>query len=414
MAKNGSLLFLSLLGSIFTIILGPHAALAASPTTMEATFTTVANGWERVERWRDTTSAFTQEAFPPDGRGDQSGQRVTFFGNNARPHSSLFLLYYAPGWNSGAKPIPVLLVHGANQTADLAWANPNDQGDYGCGQQICPHTGLMQELTGRGYRVFSLGFPHKNGDGYFWAQQIANAIDIIKGRTGAAQVDVLGWSKGAFNARMYASSVTQAWGTSYRNDIRRLILLGSPNNGVDGSFRHGWTYTFTVYSECGGAIDGPVAHDWMVCFGVWWNHPEWTYGSSFFPGSAQMLKRWDGVYSPATTEQDWWTTYYGGWGFYTHSNGISAYTGKSLVDTVRSAGVPASVRVHNLCGSANDIALLHNEHTGPSDGVVFIASCNDNTGILTPGGNTVLAVNHLKLGWHSSAVSQIDAWLSAP
>lgn len=129
MAKNSSLLSLSLLGSICIIILGPRAALAASPTTLEAAFTTVANGWERVERWRDTTSAFTQEAFPPDGRGDQTGQRVAFFGNNARPHSSLFLLYYAPGWNSGAKPIPVLLVHGANQTADLAWANPNDQGD---------------------------------------------------------------------------------------------------------------------------------------------------------------------------------------------------------------------------------------------------------------------------------------------
>lgn len=105
---------------------------------------------------------------------------------------------------------------------------------------------------------------------------------------------------------------------------------------------------------------------------------------------------------------------YGGWGFYTHSNGIGAYLSTSLVDKVRSAGVPASVRVHDLCGSANDIALLHNEHTGPSDGVVFIASCNDNVGILNSGGNVVLPINHLKLGWHASAVSQIDTWLSAP
>lgn len=399
------------------------AVLAAAPQeflrgqsnlTLEATFTSVANGWVKVERWKDNNPNFTQEAFPPDGRGDQTGQRVTFFGGTARPHSSRFLLYYAPGWDTGSHTTPVLLVHGANQTADLAWANPNDQGDYGCGQAVCPSTGLMQELSARGYRVFAINFPHKNGDGNFWAQQIADALAIIEQATQVSRVDVIAWSKGAFDARRYVSSLVPAWATPYQGDVRRLILLGSPNNGVDGSFRHGWTYTFTVYSECGGGINGPVAHDWMVCFGVWWNHPEWTYSSSYFPGSGEMLKRWDDVYSLPTNEQDWWTTYYGGWGFYTHSQGIDAYLPLSLVDPLRTAGVPPDVRVHNLCGSANDIAGLHNEHTGPSDGVVFIASCQDDTGIANPGGDAVLPINHLELGWAASSVSQIDSWLSAP
>jgi hypothetical protein len=84
-----------------------------------------------------------------------------------------------------------------------------------------------------------------------------------------------------------------------------------------------------------------------------------------------------------------------------------------LVDTVH-AGTSAGARVYNLCGNTPNIALLHNEHTGPSDGVVFIASCNDGTGISNYGGAAVIAVNHLGLGWQSAAVTQIQSWLNAP
>ena len=127
-----------------------------------------------------------------------------------------------------------------------------------------------------------------------------------------------------------------------------------------------------------------------------------------------MLKRWDSVYPLPTTDQDYYTTYYGGWGFYTHGNGILSYMGPSLVDTVRTAGTSAGVRVYNLCGSTPDIALLHNEHTGPSDGVLFIASCNDGTGISNYGGSAVVAVNHLGLGWNTTTMAQMVTWLNAP
>ena len=126
-----------------------------------------------------------------------------------------------------------------------------------------------------------------------------------------------------------------------------------------------------------------------------------------------MLKRWDSVYPLPTSEQDWYTTYYGGSGFYSSGPGINAYLNRSLVDTIRTFPVPTSVRVHNLCGNQNDITLLHNEHTGPSDGVVFIASCRDTTGILTDAGSATIAVNHLELGWESTAQSKLLSWLSA-
>ncbi|PZO06982.1 MAG: lipase [Alphaproteobacteria bacterium] len=388
--------------------------VAAGPTTLETTYSSgIQNGWVRVERWRDDTTAFTQEAFPPDGRGDQSGQRSTFFGNDSSPHSSKFLMYYAPGWDTGTRPVPVLLVHGANQDADVAWADPNEAGSYGCGRASCPSTGMMQSLSTAGHKVFAIGLPHKNGDGYFWSEQIADAVAIVKARTGAAQVDVIAWSKAASNARMYVSNVRKSWGTTYRGDIRRLVLLGSANNGIDLSFRHGWTFSLVVYPQCGGVINGPTPHDNLVCYGLNREGAEWTYGSPYFPGSAQLLKRWDATYALPTIEQDWYTTFHGGQGFYSSGPGIAAYLSRSLVDVIRNAPAPSAVRIHNLCGNQNDIALLHNEHTGPSDGVVFIQSCRDIVGVTNHGGSATLAVNHLELGWEASAIAQVKSWLAA-
>lgn len=392
---------------------GQITIAAASAPILEATFTSgVSNGWAKVERWRDPGGAFAQETFPPDGRGDQIGQRATFFGS-AQPHSSKFLLYYAPGWDANTDPTPVLLVHGATQNADQAWANPADSSGA-CGAGSCPTTGLMQQLAASDRRVFAINFPHANGDGYFWSEQIADAIEVVKTRTGAAKVDVIAWSKGAFNARMYVSSLKQSWGSAYRGDVRRLILIGGPNNGFDWSFRHGTFGSVSVYPECGGVVNGPAVHDWMYCFGIWWYRPQWTYDSSYFPGPKQMLKRWDSVYALASTEFDWWTTYYGGWGWTSYARGINAFLAGSLVDTLRSAGVPSSVRTHLLCGDQNDIPLLHNEHTGPSDGVIFLASCQSTTGVANVGGAATVATNHLELGWAAAPVTQILNWLSAP
>ena len=82
-----------------------------------------------------------------------------------------------------------------------------------------------------------------------------------------------------------------------------------------------------------------------------------------------MLKRWDSVYPLPTGEQDWYTTYYGGLGSYTHGNGIVAYMDPRWSIRCAPPALPAGVKVYNLCGNLNNIALLHNEHTGPSDGV---------------------------------------------
>lgn len=395
-------------------MLNTPATLALESTLEESFSTQIVNGWESVERWKSSNSAFFQESYPSDGRGNQTGQRATFFGGIATPHSSQFLIYSAPDWNNNTKETPILMIHGANQDADIAWANPNEAGGYGCGQMTCPNTGLMQQLVNDDFKVFALSFAHKNGDGYFWAEQIANAIEIVKEKTGASEVNLVTWSKSAFNARMYVSSTIKSWGTSYRGDVKKLIMLGAPNNGIDWSFRHGITHTYSAYPGCGGTINGPTAHDGILCFGVWQSDTLWTYSSPYFPGSAQMLKQLDLVHAVPYFDQDWYSTYYGGWGYYSHALGIDAYISESIIDEVRAAGTAPDVLVHNLCGNQADIALIHNEHAGPSDGIVFVASCNDTTGISNDGGSSILPINHLKLGWGSQAVSAIKTWLNMP
>ncbi|MGX6447505.1 esterase/lipase family protein [Patulibacter sp. S7RM1-6] len=402
----------ALVGALAALTLLPAGASATDAVTHEATFTSgIQNGWARVDRYRDASPGFVAEDYPADGRGDQTGQTGTFFGSG-RPHSSRFLLYAAPGADAGGTDTPVLLVHGANQTADQAWANPNASGAFGCGSVTCPTTGLMQDLAGRGKRVFAIGFPHRNGDGYRWAEQIHDAVSVIRARTGASQVDVVGWSKGAFNARQYVSSVRRSWGTAYAGDVRRLVLLGNPSRGFDWGYRHGWSHDVAIFPGCGGSLNAPAPHTAMVCYGSWDVQPQLSYEGSAFPGAGQMLARWDDVYPLSTGEQDWYTTYYGGQGFYTRGAGIQAVIDRdSIVAPILAAGTPASVPVHTLCGSAPTMAGMHNEHTGPSDGAVFLASCSSGQGIATRGASATLALNHLQLGWSTTAAATIAGWL---
>jgi hypothetical protein len=400
-------------------LLVPTAAHAATPSylTLEATYTSVANGWSSVERYLDTTSGFTQESYPPDGRGDQDGQRLTFFGGVRQPFSGRFLMYYAPGWNTNSKATPVLLVHGANDNPDRAWANPGESGGFGCGATSCPSTGMMQYLSKAGYRVFAIGFAHKEGDNLMQAQEVGDAIAIIKAKLGVSSVDLVGWSKGEMSARMYVSSVKPSWGRSYAGDVRRLITLGGPNAGYDYPFAHGWAHDFSIWPECNGSINSPSPHTYMTCYGTYAYHPEFSFvptgGYDCYPGQRQMLARFDGTYGIDQTQQDWYTTYYGGQGVYTYGPGIqAAIDAGSLISRIQQAGVPASVQTYLLAGGSANVVGIYNENRGPSDGVVFENSALSKAGIGTVAGTAlVTGANHLELGWYSAVESQVASWL---
>ncbi|WP_204007612.1 esterase/lipase family protein [Virgisporangium aurantiacum] len=408
----------SVLGVAALVAATPVTANATGPVTLEASYTSVSYGWAKVERWYDSNPGYITANYPADGRLDQTGQRRTFFGNVARPAMGRYLLSYAPGWNTNAKPTPVLLVPGAYEHADMAWADPSTS-HIGCGASSCPNTGLMQALSGAGYKVFALTFPHSAGNNYNHAQQIRNAVRTIRSATGAPKVDVVAWSMGAVAARMYVSGVKKPWGSPYGGDVRKLILIGGPNNGWDWTFRHGTYPAILTYAECGGAAIGGTAALAQNCYGTLYSHPELTAyitpAGDYFPGIRQMLRRWDATYPLDPADFDAYTTYNGGVGTYSSSLGINYAIGQgSVIGPIRSAGVPASISTYLLCGNTADIPYpWHNEHTGPSDGTIFTASCTDPGGIGAVTANTTLSnLNHLKLAWDTSAKNQIATWLN--
>jgi pimeloyl-ACP methyl ester carboxylesterase len=58
------------------------------------------------------------------------------------------------------------------------------------------------------------------------AETLREVIAEVRARTGAAQVDLIAFSMGGLNARAYLES------TLYQNDVRRVIILGTPQAGV--------------------------------------------------------------------------------------------------------------------------------------------------------------------------------------
>src|SRR5262249_32149595 len=149
----------------------------------------------------------------------------------------------------------------------------------------------------------------KQGDNLQWAAQIHDALAIVRAKTGADLVDVVGWSKGAFAARAYVSGVRAPWAPVYAGGVRKLVLIGGPNRGFDSPFRHGIAHDVSVYPECGLHVNAPAPHTDFVCLGAWAHHPELsefaTSVGDFYRGQRQMLARLDDEYPLGVIDQDW-------------------------------------------------------------------------------------------------------------
>ncbi|HYS42221.1 MAG TPA: lipase, partial [Pseudonocardiaceae bacterium] len=281
------------------MVAGPANA-AVGTLNLLGTTTNVAHGWDSVEHWNDTASTWPTAHYLADGRQNQTGTPATLFGS-AQPPGSQFLLYRAPGWHTNAGA-PVLLVMGANDDVDREYSDPAAGGSGTCGVLNCPTTGLMQFLSGQGYRVFAVNFADTQGDDYEWAQTISDALSRVKAETGSTLVDLVSWSKGAFAARMYVASVAPSWGRAYQNDVAKLVLIGNPNGGLDYTFAHGTEGNPLIYPECGGSLNGPSPSQSYVCFGVLYAQPNLSIDSTYFTGQREMLARFDGAYGVDETQ----------------------------------------------------------------------------------------------------------------
>lgn len=387
------------------------ASDAVGTLTLLGTTNGVSHGWDSVEHWNDTDPSWPATHYLSDGREDQTGEAATLFGSPTPPGSQ-FLLYRAPGWQTNTGPA-VLLVMGAGDDVDREYSDPAAGGAGTCGVLSCPTTGLMQDLSGLGYRVFAVDFADTQGDNYEWAQTISDALSRVTAETGGTSADLVAWSKGAFAARMYVASVAPGWGRPYQNDVSRLVLIGNPNGGLDYTSAHGTEGNPLIYPQCGGSLNGPSPSQSYMCFGIIYPEPNLSVESVYYTGQRQMLARWDGTYGIDETQDDWYTTYYGGTGFVSTSEGIQQAIGNgSLVATIRSSPTPASVPTYLLCGGSPSLIGFYNENRGPSDGVVFDKSCEDTTGIGDVAAVTLVSGdNHLMLGWQSTAMRTVNGWL---
>ncbi len=390
-------------------------------------------GWVHAERWRITSSTLVADPFFPDARSEQTGQQLEFFGLDPTPDPELFVLQYGPGW-AESNNTPVLLVHGAADPPDRAWANPGVLGPYGCGDAVCPDTGLMQVLAAADIPVFAIVFPNTQGDNFNWVEQIHAAIEVIREQTCAAQVDVIGWSKGAFAARLYGSGLRMDGGTPLGDEVRKLILMGGPNLGFDYMFRYGSGNNTSVWPP--GMSHGPTAHHIQVLGGVDIDRSEYavyeTASGYYFRGQAQMLSMWIDEYPLSAFANsglgpyaviDSLSTYWGEdmyAGFAAKGYGIEYAVGQgSIVADMVASEVPAEIQTYLLCGQVDaqaDFMLgIPNEISGPSDGIVFVDSCAAPDGIANLGEAAVLQdINHLELGWSPESMAKIVGWLGEP
>lgn len=305
-----------------------------------------------------------------------------------RPPANSFLLHQARGNNFKTGRTPVLLIHGAGHNANI-WADPFQNGG----------PGLAHFLVSRNYPVFAITFSHPHGDNYLQAEQLAEAIKQIVIITGKPRVDLVAHSKGGIPARMYLSNVKKQWGTTYRGDVRRIVMLGVPNRGLDYSFRKPLT-NYLIYAT---RANGAISWDKMLYMGEVLDTTRYSlYKKGSFPGQCQLLYRWDKKYPLEISQPDWWTTYYGGEGIISHSSGINqAITdGGYLIELLEEAGIDKNVEISVLAGNKSDFAASFGIISDRSDGLLFVDSALHTDALAKRGARLLfkgeMPVNHLE------------------
>lgn len=369
------------------------SAQGKTQSTFRVTRSIKASQWEKIECLSSTLPAFPDEKMRSNGR-HRNDEIVQAFGTDM-PRSRDVLLHYYKGWNAkdDAKP-PVLLVHGTGTDGTGSWIAPLGK------------KGLAVTLAEKGRRVFAVTFAHRHGDNNLQAENVNAAIARIRELTGAAQVDVVAHSKGTISVRALTSHFKYSWMTPYMDDIRRMVLIAGPMLGLDTTFRHS-VLAYGLFPEKDKVyLNAPLPWTSGLFFGMWQDTSEVSIYSRFgnyFPGQAQLLRKWDTEYPLPKLEADWHTTYYGGQGLVSRSEGIdkAIEDGGHYIERLRQHPLDSSVTFSILAGDQADLEGVHNEHTGPSDGIAFVASATHTDDMVKGGARLqkkeVLKLNHLEL-----------------
>jgi len=181
--------------------------------------------------------------------------------------------------------------------------------------------------------------------------------------------------------------------------VRRYIMLGTPNQGIDFPFRNP-LFNYVIYIS---GSNGVLAWDKIFSFGTMVEVSQRSiYRDGAFPGQCQLLYRWDDTYELDVLQQDWWTTYYGGSGLISHSRGIdqAIADGGNLVERLDAVGLEPGIDFYVLAGDNNFFNAFPGDESGPGDGLVFLESVLYTDGLARRGANLrdkdIVPVNHLE------------------
>jgi pimeloyl-ACP methyl ester carboxylesterase len=317
--------------------------------------------WARLEHFHVDNDGLTTDKFLEKIQ-TKDPEIFAAFGS-VTPGPGEFLLHSAAGWDQAGRPV-VVLVHGAGTDANQSFVSPDSGSDRS----------LVKALS-KDFRVFAITFPHPFGDTLNQAIELAGALSVVRHRTGADRVSIVAHSKGGISALAYLCGLGTKWGVPYAGDVDRIVMLGVPLGGMDFSFRHpSLNYSADLLN-----LMMPSSWDKEYVNFQWKDTLDISIYGGAFQGLLQVLAPWVDTYALNPMEQDWYTTYYGGDGFVSHSKGIFAAIelGGSFLDKLKAAEFPKDVEVAIGAGGSNLIEGVPWEATGPSDGMIFVKSATD-------------------------------------
>ncbi len=228
--------------------------------------------------------------------------------------------------------------------------------------------------------VYAITFAHSQDDNWGWCEAINEALLRLTQRHPGQPIDLLGHSKGGLAARLAV--------TDWRPDpicsrflgelVGRVVLLGSPNEGLDYAFRYPACNLALLTNEEHPHLNWSVSWTNRLVEGTWQDCEELSYFATepYQPGQRQMLARWDRQYPLPGKDPDESSTYEGGQGTRSSSLGIdiAIERGGDLIQQLKSRPTHPDVPVGLLAGARPTIKGFLNDTSIPGDGIIPIQS----------------------------------------
>ena len=119
----------------------------------------------------------------------------------------------------------------------------------------------MKRVEGNGFVAFISCYTHETStatmlDIRWYAQSLASEIELIKEHEHVTKVDIVGHSMGGIVSRAYIENedlLSNPNQVQYRGDVRKLVFLGTPNQGVSLAAWLTWASSLGIdisYYEC--------------------------------------------------------------------------------------------------------------------------------------------------------------------